>query len=265
MDKNKFTQPKITEVEDLTMKLAKANKELSDEKKLRNEMLANISHDLRAPMTAIRNAIDYLGTFEDDDMPTNEEFHSIVSMLDRRSMVLEKLIQDLFYLTSLDNPSHKYEFEKVNMQNFLQEYYMYTMEDSKFDKRNLSIDIKDCIGAFCLIDIDTFTRTLDNLYTNAYKYSNDGDFIALKAYIEADNLIICLKDTGIGIAKENLDKIFDRSYTVSNARTPESVTGSGLGLAIVKSIVEHHKGEVWANSKLGVGSSFFIKLPLEKA
>lgn len=264
MQKNVFTQPEISQVKDLTLKLAKANKQLSNEHKIRNQMLANISHDLRAPMTAIRNAVDYLNTFEGEEMPSSEEFHSIVAMLDRRSTVLENLIQDLFYLTSLDNPSHRYSFERVNMKNFLKEYYIYLLEDSRFKTRKLEYLIGYDLEAFCSIDIDTFTRTLDNLFINAFKYSNEGDSIKLDAYIKRRKLVICIEDTGIGIAKEDVAKIFDRSYTVSNARTPESVTGSGLGLAIVKSIIEHHKGKVYCESELGVGSKFFIELPLIK-
>ena len=260
MEKNVFTQPEIAQVKDLTLKLAKANKQLSREHEIRNQMLANISHDLRAPMTAIRNAIDYLATFEGDELPSAEEYHSIIAMLDRRSMVLENLIQDLFYLTALDNPSHRYKFERVNMKNFLKEYYIYLLEDSRFKQRKLELEIQEDFDFFSNIDIDTFTRTLDNLFTNAFKYSNEGDSIKLEAFVKRKKIVICVEDTGIGIAKENVKRIFDRSYTVSNARTPDSETGSGLGLAIVKSIIEHHGGKVYCESELGVGSKFYIEI-----
>ena len=113
-----------------------------------------------------------------------------------------------------------------------------------------------------MIDIESFTRTLDNLFTNAYKYSKEGATIGLKAYNDHNKIVIVVYDTGLGIPKADIPKIFNRSYTVSSARTPETVTGSGLGLAIVKTIVEHHKGRVRCESELGVGSKFFIELPL---
>lgn len=262
MKKNTFKKPQISEVRDLTIKLAKANKEISEERNMRKEMVANISHDLRAPMTAIRNAIDYLGTFEGDEMPSVDEFHNIVSLLDRRSRNLENLIQDLFYLTSLDNPSHKYKFEKVNMYNFLMEYYYYLEDDKKYKTRKLELNLDDLGNKASMIDIESFTRTLDNLFTNAYKYSKEGATIGLKAYNDHNKIVIVVYDTGLGIPKADIPKIFNRSYTVSSARTPETVTGSGLGLAIVKTIVEHHKGRVRCESELGVGSKFFIELPL---
>jgi signal transduction histidine kinase len=107
---------------------------------------------------------------------------------------------------------------------------------------------------------------LDNLLTNALKYSKGKPVIVLGAYIDQDSspnkLIIYVKDNGIGIAKKHLPHIFDRSYTANKSRTPNSSNGSGFGLSIVKSIVEHHDGLITCESEQGVGSRFEIQLNL---
>ena len=118
----------------------------------------------------------------------------------------------------------------------------------------------------CQIDIDVqkMVRVLDNLFTNAAKYTPKESSINLRAKITSDHqfLQIAVSDNGPGIPPEALPHLFGRTYTVSASRTPNSATGSGLGLAIVKAIVERHNGTVSCTSQPGKGSTFTIQLPI---
>ena len=113
------------------------------------------------------------------------------------------------------------------------------------------------------MDTDHFYRVLDNLFTNALKYSLEDATITLGAMLSSDkkNVIIFVRDTGIGIPASSIQKIFERSYMVSSARTPSS-SGTGLGLSIAKTIIERHNGDIWCESKEGHGSTFYLSLPI---
>ena len=120
------------------------------------------------------------------------------------------------------------------------------------------------LHALLRIDIQKIIRVLDNLFTNAAKYSDDGAEIRLSAQKSEDRkmLIVSVSDTGYGISEEALPYIFGRTYTVSSARTPNSKTGSGLGLSIVKAIIERHGGTIRCESEQDKGSSFIFTLPI---
>ena len=122
---------------------------------------------------------------------------------------------------------------------------------------SLSINIDPNLSTYC--DDVQMVLVLRNLIENAVKYSNDGGMIDVRAEVDGDKLMIHVMDTGIGIAKKDLEQIFERFYRVDKSRG--RVTGTGLGLSIVKSIVEAHGGSVQVESNLGKGSTFTIALP----
>lgn len=258
--KKKFLKPDVDIVEELSKKLFLANEELKNEKKLKDDMICNISHDLRAPLTAIRSSIDYLNSSY--DTISTSELYNTLSILDSRTSILETLVNDLFYLISINSSNNNFHFENIDLTPVIEEYYYTLLSDNSFDERKLFLECDANQTLIANVDITRILRVLDNLTTNAKKYSNKDDSITLgiKEDIKNNSIIIYVKDTGVGISKENLNKIFERSYTVSSSRTPASC-GSGLGLAIVKEIILKHNGTVWCESTLNKGSSFYISLP----
>lgn len=273
MKKNLFNAPgiesntietlsaKLLEVTDL---LSKSNEKLKNEQKEREEMLANISHDLRAPITAIRSAIDYLTSNQE---LSKEDVNSSLQLIDRRTATLETMIQDMYYLFCVEDTSKELHFEIVDAAVFLEEYFYDAIVDSRYDTHHMVLDIEPALKCKINIDVQKMVRVLDNLFTNAAKYSHATSTITLKAYFNqekevlANTLCIEVIDNGIGIPPEALQDIFNRTYTVSSSRTPNSTTGSGLGLSIVKAIVERHGGSVTCGSEFGKGSIFTIHLP----
>lgn len=265
MSKQHFKKPEIQTIEALSAELMmanqllnEANQRLQESEKQRSEMISNISHDLRAPITAIRNTIDYLRSGHTISM---DDYQSAILLLDKRTASLEHLIQEFFLLVSIDN--HKKVFHQTDIEAgpFLEEYYFSAFADSKYDDRELLLEVDEQLKAVIFIEPESFIRVLDNLFTNALKYSLPGASIALGALREENTLQIYVRDTGIGIPDDCIHRVFDRSYTVSDSRTPEGASGCGLGLSIVKSIVEQQDGAISCESKIDVGSTFTITLP----
>lgn len=260
--KNKFKAPQIENetIEELSLKLFEANEQLKKEQKERAEMLSNISHDLRAPLTAIRSAVDFLRSGQGLTM---DDYVFSLNIIDRRTKNLEDLINDMYYLFCVEDTSKKLNLQKVEAFPFLEEYFFDIEADSRYETKKLFFDVPDNLNYRIDIDIQKMIRVLDNLMTNAAKYSDAGASITLKGELSGpDCLNISVIDTGIGISGEAIPHIFNRTYTVSSSRTPDSSTGSGLGLSIVKAIIERMNGEVTCESTEGVGSTFTISLPV---
>ena len=270
MSNKTFVLPGIEKntIEELSRQLIKANAELKELQEEREIMFANISHDLRAPMTAIRSAVD-LALSEKN--PSNEELLSIIELIDRRSKTLESLVNDMYYLYSVNNIPKSFEFEEIEAIHFLEEYFFDLQTDSRFDSFDTTLDIEPGIDCVINIDVQKIIRVLDNLFSNAIKYTkkeidknvNEKSTIKLKVRLENEKLKISVIDNGPGIPEKDLPYVFMRTYTVSDARTPgNGKAGSGLGLAIAKSIVEKHNGNIECRSMQGRGTEFVISLPI---
>lgn len=268
--KNHFNAPKLESetIESLsakllatTVELTRVNRELLRVQKEREEMLSNISHDLRAPITAIRSALDYL---RDGEALSPEDMKSTIALIDRRTKTLEDLIQDMYYLFCVEDTSKELNFETVDVGLFLEEYFYDALADNRYDTHDMRLELPDSLDCHIKIDIQKFVRVLDNLFTNAAKYTPTDSRITLSAALSPDSsfLQISVSDNGPGIPEEALPNIFNRTYTVSSARTPGVAGGSGLGLSIVKAIVERHGGNVSCQSKEGKGCCFTVTLPV---
>ncbi len=281
MRKTTFQAPTLEKqtIEELTRKLLEANANLKLEQLQREEMLSNISHDLRAPITAIRCALDLLMS---DYKISPQELKNTVSLIDRRTKTLEDMINDIFYLFCIEDTSKKLNVQEIDATHFLEEYFYDAITDTRYDKFNMQLDIPENLNCRIHIDIQKMIRVLDNLFTNASKYTPEGSKITLAATTSSEShnqssseinkanttntnrmyLRIMVIDSGKGIPQESLLNIFNRTYTVSSARTPGAETGSGLGLSIVKAITERFNGQVWCESHVNIGSKFIIELPI---
>ena len=263
--KKKFEQPSVASntVAELSAKLIEANKKLQDAEQERTIMLENISHDLRAPLTAIRSTIDYMKQKSECDKLdiSEDEIRAMINLLDVRAKTLEVLVHEFYYLTCIESGRDDLSLQEVPLAQFLEEYFFAAEIDDKYDGKNLNLDVPENMDALVRIDTAKMSRVLDNLFTNARKYSGDGATITLGAFEKDDSVCFYVRDTGYGIPKESLDHIFKRTYRVSDSRTPAQEASSGLGLTIVKSIVEQHGGTIMCESEYGEGSVFTVSIP----
>lgn len=264
--KKAYEKPQLT-VEELSLALYTANEQLRvanlhlmqiDEARVK--MFTNISHDLRAPITAIRSSVEYLNSCH----PISQaELTQILKIIEQRTMTLEQLINDIFLLASLEGTHNPLSLKAIDIGILLEDYFFSAQTNSLYKERILTLDVPSDFRILLQVDPDKIVRVLDNLFVNALKYSEPGDAISLSVTLEDTAVLIHVTDTGIGIPTEELSKIFAPAYTVSSSRTPNQASSHGLGLSIAKSIVELHQGRIWCESVLGEGSTFSFTLPRE--
>jgi len=265
MEKKPYSRPEISreelqqELYLANISLQEANERLRREEQMRTELFANLSHDLRAPLAALENAIEYMKS----GIPDVEEKRETLSLMEKRTAFLRRLVEDMFYLAKLESEDTGMETETLELSALLEEYFYSAEAEQSYDERKLALRLEE--GADCRVRVDPekIVRVLDNLFTNARKYSEAGDTITLSARRRGELAEVCVTDTGIGIPAEALPHIFERSYRTSKARTP-SDGSSGLGLSIAKRIVERHGGSIRCESTPGQGSAFSFTLPIEE-
>lgn len=267
MEKKKYTKPKTISREELenalfqaNMELSMANEKLNQQEKERMELFRNLSHDLRAPMTALVSTVGLMREKKDMD---EKERGELLELMSRRLKNLNAMLDEIFLLGRMENPEQKLELEKIDAAALLEEFFFSCEADVKYEDRKLSLKLPENLQCMVEVDPQKMVRVLDNLFTNALRYSKSGDEITLSARITeyGKKIEIEVKDTGMGILPEDLPHVFERSYRADRSRTPGD-GGHGLGLAIAKSIIERHGGRIWCVSQPGQGSSFFLELPV---
>ncbi|WP_419791695.1 cell wall metabolism sensor histidine kinase WalK [Staphylococcus chromogenes] len=226
--------------------------------KERREFVANVSHELRTPLTSMNSYIEALeeGAWKDESIAP--QFLSVTREETERMI---RLVNDLLHLSKMDNETEQITKEIVDFNLFINKIinrHEMSAKDTTFVR-----DIPQQ-SIFTEIDPDKMTQVFDNVITNAIKYSRGEKRVEFHVKQNAvhNRLTVRIKDNGIGIPINKVDKIFDRFFRVDKART-RKMGGTGLGLAISKEIVEAHNGRIWANSVEGQGTSIFITLPCE--
>ncbi|PNZ88235.1 cell wall metabolism sensor histidine kinase WalK [Staphylococcus devriesei] len=224
----------------------------------RREFVANVSHELRTPLTSMNSYIEALeeGAWKDENLAP-----SFLSVTREETERMIRLVNDLLQLSKMDNESEQITKEIVDFNMFINKIinrHQMAAKDTTFVREIPQETI------FAEIDLDKMTQVFDNVITNAMKYSRGEKRVEfhVKQNTLYNRMTIRIKDNGIGIPINKVDKIFDRFYRVDKART-RKMGGTGLGLAISKEIVAAHNGRIWANSVEGQGTSIFITLPCE--
>ena len=264
--KNTFIPPDLT-VEELSKALFSANRSLEEKnqelihsQKEKLDFFSNLSHDLRSPITALHSSLDYLSVLLQNNTQESEVTNTLTIMENRLSY-LENIVNDIFLLSSLDASAREFHFEEIPIGCFLEDFFFSCEADSKYQERQLILQVPEQSNSVVFVDTHMLTRVLDNLFSNALKYSHTQDTICLSLQEMPDFICISVADSGIGISSENINKVFDRTFQESSARTPDKQCGCGLGLSIVKMIVEKMGGQVSCKSVLKKGSTFSFTLP----
>ena len=223
----------------------------------RREFVANVSHELRTPLTTMRSYLEALADGAMDDKELAPRFLNIAQTETERMI---RLVNDLLQLSKLDNTDYKLSTTWVDFGR-----YFHRIIDRFEMSKSRNVTFKrliptDPIGVE--IDEDKITQVLDNIISNALKYSPEGGQVTFKLQVIGQFVEISIRDEGMGIPKENVAKIFERFYRVDKARS-RKMGGTGLGLAIAKEMIEAHKGHIWASSEEGKGTTIFFTLPYE--
>lgn len=225
----------------------------------KDEMITNISHDLRTPLTAI---IGYLGLVESAQNLDEESKQKYIHTASKKAYQMKTLVEDLFEYSKTQNPEVRLNWTNLSVGDLLDQLASLF----EIDAKNKEIEIITETNPAQIImegDSDKLARALMNLITNALKYAHGASYIKLSAKILDDEMLqLTVSNDGESIPKEAIDDLFNRFYRVESSRNNET-GGTGLGLAIVKGIVEKHSGTVSAKSS-EEETQFILNLPLKK-
>jgi signal transduction histidine kinase len=223
----------------------------------RREMVANVSHDLRTPLTSLHGYLETL-LLKDKDLSPQER-REYLEIATSQSARLNQLIGELFELAKLDSSETLINIESFSLAELAQDVVQkFKMEAGK---RNIKIVAE--FGSnlpFAYGDIGLIQRVLDNLIDNALRYTPEGGRISISLQSDSDNIVVKVADTGQGIPKEEITHIFDRFYRLEKPRTTSN-QNAGLGLSIVKRIIDLHGSDIKADSVPNQGTTFIFSLP----
>ncbi|MBO1624176.1 cell wall metabolism sensor histidine kinase WalK [Bacillus arachidis] len=224
----------------------------------RREFVANVSHELRTPLTTMRSYLEALSDGAWQDPNIAPQFLTVTQEETERMI---RLVNALLQLSKLDSTEHRLMKEWVDFTDFFNnviDRFEMSKEQNVIFKRSFSKKSR-----FIDMDADKITQVLYNIISNALKYSPEGGTVTYRLRDREDMLEISVSDQGMGIPKENVEKIFERFYRVDKARSRQ-MGGTGLGLAIAKEMIEAHGGSIWAKSEEGKGTTIYFTLPMAK-
>lgn len=225
--------------------------------KLRSEFVANVSHELRTPLTSISGFVE---TLRWQDLSEDERNKSI-DIIEFETERLKRLINNLLSLSEIENIKTVRKYYSLNVEEILKDVINLLLPNAQNKNIDLQliIDIKlnNIVG-----DRDWMKQVLVNLIDNSIKYTNENGWVNVRCSNVNKGIEIIVEDNGIGIPKEDIDRVFERFYRVDKSRKTKS-NSNGIGLAIVKNIVKEFGGKIDVESELGKGSKFILFLPSE--
>ena len=251
---NRIRSSGISEINSLSKTLNAMAKQLDDDIRVRKEFVANVSHELKTPLTALKG---YVETFKDID--NEEEKALLLDVLDKHTSRMNQIINDLLDLSKLEETDRSL-IRKDNTNIFILLNNAINRCEYISSKKNIKLELSCNEDISFMVNEDLIEDAVVNLINNAVQYSNSNTTIKISSNISANELMIYVKDFGIGIKKNEIENIFKRFYCVDKSHS-KMTGGTGLGLSIVKHIVNAHKGQIDVESQLGEGSTFTISIP----
>lgn len=225
---------------------------------MRKDFVANVSHELKTPITSIKGFSETLLDGAGEEEATRNQFLKIINDESER---IQLLIDDLLILSKLEKDEFVLEYSAIQTEQLVED--IKPIIDQQARQKDIEFKCEKIIKTKFEADEEKVKQILINLLANAINYTPREGTIELSIEGSDEHIIFKVADSGIGISNEALPRIFERFYRVDKARS-RNTGGTGLGLAIVKHIVEVHKGEISVDSELGVGTTFEIKLPKEQ-
>lgn len=249
----------INVIADTTTKMSQNVKEylerLEKEKQIRQEFFSNASHELKTPITSIRGYVELL----ESGMALNEETtKDFMNRIKREAMRMASLVDDILMISRLESRGAKTDMIKIQAAELVEEAIASLATQAA--ERNIFIHKR--LNSFTIeADLRQMTELCMNLIGNAVKYNNPGGEVWVEVRRENSDMVLIVRDSGVGIPNESLNRIFERFYRVDKGRSRKQ-GGTGLGLAIVKHVVNFYHGTVRVESEIGKGSTFTVRLPI---
>ncbi len=244
-----FVNGLITVLHDIT-----EQEKIEDDRK---EFVANVSHELRTPLTTMRS---YLEALSDGAMQNEALSNKFLTVVQDETERMIRMVNDLLNLSRMESGNSALSLQWTDFSRFLSKIidrFELSIERGVTFKREIP-----STSVFVEIDRDKIIQVVDNIISNALKYSPEGGQITFRLQVLEDTIEVSIRDQGMGMPKGNVEKIFNRFYRVDKARS-RRLGGTGLGLAIAKEIITSHNGDIFARSIEGVGTTIIFSLPYE--
>ena len=243
--------------EDMRKQLLQANEEKLEVDRQNRELISNISHDLKTPITAVKG---YVEGIMDGVADTPEKMDRYIRTIYNKSIEMDGLINELTFYSKINTNRIPYTFSKVNVREFFGD----ASEDLLVElaAKNVAFSYENDVASDVLViaDVEQIRRVLNNIIGNSVKYMDkDIKTIHMKVRDAGDEIETSIRDNGKGISAKDIGNIFDRFYRADSSRN-SGTGGSGIGLSIVKKIMEDHGGRVWAESREGEGTTMYFSL-----
>ena len=255
-DVNSEVRQLMEDFEEMRIRLKENQEEKLQADRDSKELLSNITHDLKTPITSIKG---YVEGILDGVARSPEQMDRYIRTIYNKANDMDRLIDELTFYTKIDANRIPYNFEKIAVNSFFRDCAdevgteMAAAGIRFFYEGNVPEDV------LVIADVEQMKRVINNIVGNSVKYSNkEQGEISICLKDDGDFVLAEIQDNGRGISKDELPNIFNRFYRADSARNPKG--GSGIGLSIVKKIIEDHGGRVWARSELGVGTTVIFSL-----
>jgi len=230
--------------------------ELRRLEQVRKDFVANVSHELRTPLAVIRG---YAETLLEGALRDRERARNFVEVIRKHVARMAQLVSDLLQLSKLESEEYAAPLQPIRLQQFLPPLLAGLREAMERKALSFTWTIPEDLPEV-RADEEGLEQVFINLLDNAVKYTPEGGSITVKASVSGDEVLVEVRDTGIGISAKDLPRIFERFYRVDKARSRE-LGGTGLGLSIVKHTIQNYGGRIWVESEVGRGSTFYFTLP----
>jgi two-component system, OmpR family, sensor histidine kinase VicK len=234
-------------------------RDVTEQEKLnlaRRDFVANVSHELRTPLTSIKSYIEAVSDLDVDDDETRTKFLQVIG---RETDRMVRLTRDLLLLSGLDTgKTAEVQYARFHVQAWIQAAIQ--RFDIQAQSKTITLSVVNSDDAIVEGNKDMLDRVLDNLLSNAFKYTPEGGTISVQAVRSNREVLVHVQDTGIGIPPQDLQHVFERFYRVDKGRS-RRLGGTGLGLALAREITEQHGGTITIDSKLGTGTTVTVVLP----
>lgn len=253
--------------EDMRLRLKESAEEKRQHEEQNKELVSNISHDLKTPITAIKG---YVEGIMDGVADTPEKMDKYIKTIYNKANDMDRLINELTVYSGIDNNRIPYDFHRINVA----EYFGDCVEEVglELESKNIELNYSNLVEADTIViaDPEQMKKVINNIISNSVKYMDKphGE-IAIRILDEVDSIRVEIEDNGKGIGQKDLQRIFERFYRTDASRN-SAMGGSGIGLSIVKKIIEDHGGYIWATGKEGEGTCIhfvlrkYIELQVEK-
>ncbi|CAM4207637.1 alkaline phosphatase [Bacillus manliponensis] len=228
--------------------------ELKKLEQMRKDFLANVSHELKTPITSIKG---FSETLLDGAMENQQFREKFLNIILKESDRMQGLIEDLLDLSKIEQQGFQLNMAPVDMKEMLEEIRV--MLEKKVAAKEMTLNVLTGERVSVIGDVARLKQVFINLINNAILYTPAGGAVSVELFDDADHVYVKVSDTGIGIRKEEIPRIFERFYRVDKARS-RNTGGTGLGLSIVKHLVEAHEGTITVESEIGKGTTFTVTL-----